>query len=88
MIAEDLDTRLLEDIFEEEHCEVQHDRAGVKQWCAPCTHQVVARLEHSCNGKSGLVCAATVESAYLTDEWVICRACRSQILECWTFIPV
>lgn len=88
MIDLDTDIKILEDIFEEEHCEVRHSTPGIALWCAECSHQVVAKLEHTCSGKSGLVCQNTVDSAYSTLMKVVCRGCRQPILDCWTFLPL
>lgn len=91
MIAEDLDIELvvLEDIFQEPHCDVEHDLYSVQRWCGPCTHQVVAILSHRCNGKSGRVCQEVVDSAgKLENLNLVCRGCQKHVDECWVFLPI
>lgn len=83
----DVDIKILEDIFEKKHCEVMHDRPGIARWCAPCSHQVVATLEHICSGRSGYVCQSVVDSAHSTGLSVVCKNCRLPILDCWIFEP-
>lgn len=92
MIAEDLDTDIyfLEEILEEKHCEVKHDKPSISHWCAPCTHQVTAILMHGCNGKMGYICQATVDSAmklWNGNTRVVCTGCRRPVQECWTVSP-
>jgi len=90
MISEDIDVSLvlLEEILEEPHCEVMHDKPSIATWCDPCTHQVTATLVHQCNGKSGNVCQATVDSALrLTGGRVVCIACRRPVQDCWLILP-
>jgi hypothetical protein len=94
MIAEDIDVSVvfLEQILEEPHCEVKHEKPTIAEWCDPCTHQVTATLLHSCNGKSGSICQGTVVSILRiplegTTRKIVCIACRRPVQDCWRVIP-
>ena len=89
-VKEDIDFLILEDILSEPHCEVKHEKPSIQPWCPTCSHKVVAKLYHRCNGKSGLVCEMVVLNIQDVPRGMklICASCGARVAECWEFQPI
>lgn len=85
-VREDIDLVLLEEMYDQEHCEVKHYLERVQKWCAPCSHEVVATLHHSCSDVRGLVCQAVLDSLEKRGGIMKCRGCGGPVNECWIIV--
>lgn len=82
LVSNDVETRLLEDLFEHEvKCE------GVLHETMPCSVQITHFFRSCAVGK--LVCTVfAVETIQEIEQGYICGDCKNSVSECWTIRPI
>lgn len=83
-VSNDVETRLLEDLFERDcKCESDHD-AG-----PDCTYDIVARKYVACDGIAFNICQSSLNQ---NRQWLSengnCDGCNIPVSECWTIRPI
>ena len=84
-VSNDVETRLLEDLFEQEaKCASNHTNGET------CTVRVVARKTTECGGLDFLICEVSYKwNRYaMADPGRGCAGCGRDSIECWTIRPI
>jgi len=84
-VSNDVETRLLEDLFEQEvKCESDHSYNGDR-----CSNKVTARIYQKC-GRNSMVChnAEVIAEAAIILHSDDCGYCGSHLEDCWTIRPI